>query len=100
MTLQKTMEGRLAQIVATNGLTGLASWRRFDEALTAEWCRAARKGTWLSLRLRNRDRFRKFNKHCGHAAGDAALRTLRDMLEATIRRPATRPAAMAGTKSA
>jgi diguanylate cyclase (GGDEF)-like protein len=88
VTLQKTMDGRLAQLVATNGLTGLANRRRFDEALTAEWRRAAREGTWLSLLLlRDLDRFREFNKHYGHAAGDDALRTLREVLEATIHRP-------------
>ena len=67
---------RLQQLSRTDGLTGIANRRRFDEALVQEWARAQRAGTPLSLVMLDVDWFKHFNDHYGHLAGDACLQTL------------------------
>ena len=78
---------QLAQISMTDGLTGLANRRRFDEALAAEWARARRNGQPLALILIDIDYFKPYNDHYGHLAGDACLRQVATVLRAHVRRP-------------
>ncbi|WP_338663450.1 diguanylate cyclase [Pararoseomonas sp. SCSIO 73927] len=87
VTERRQMQERMAELAATDGLTGLANRRRFDEALAVEWRRAAREGTWLSMLLLDVDRFKMFNDRYGHLAGDDALRAVARAMEAAIRRP-------------
>jgi diguanylate cyclase (GGDEF)-like protein len=77
---------RLAQQTALNGLTGLANRRRFDEALTTEWQRAARGGTPLSLLMVDIDYFKNYNDNYGHLAGDQCLRRVSSVLSRCVRR--------------
>jgi diguanylate cyclase (GGDEF)-like protein len=70
---RQRMEMQLARHAATDGLTGLANRRAFDEALRRAWQEAARSGTPLSLILIDADRFKAFNDSYGHLAGDACL---------------------------
>ena len=65
-------------LATSDGLTGIANRRHFDERLAEEWARAkrARLGAALSLLLVDVDHFKKFNDQYGHQAGDACLRAL------------------------
>ncbi len=88
MTEQKDLQDKLAVLATSDGLTGLANRRHFDERLSEEWSRAKRDGTPVSLLLVDVDHFKKFNDQYGHPAGDACLRSLARILAAQVRRPA------------
>ena len=60
----------------TDGLTGIANRRHFDDALAREWARAQRAAAPLALILLDVDVFKHFNDHYGHLAGDACLKSL------------------------
>ena len=77
---------QLARQSATDGLTGVANRRKFDESLRSEWHRAARAGTSLSLLLVDIDHFKRYNDHYGHVAGDACLRQVAQLLSEGVRR--------------
>ncbi|MGX9566242.1 diguanylate cyclase [Pseudomonas sp. CFBP 5748] len=67
---------QLYELSNTDGLTGVANRRRFDEALVSEWRRGLRADTVLSLMLIDVDHFKKYNDHYGHQAGDDCLRSV------------------------
>jgi diguanylate cyclase (GGDEF)-like protein len=71
---------------ATDGLTGLANRRHFDEVLRSEWARAARSGEPLAVVMLDVDHFKKFNDTYGHQAGDACLVRVAHALQAGARR--------------
>lgn len=100
MTEQKDLQDKLASLATTDGLTGLANRRAFDDRLADEWARARRDGTQLSLLLIDVDHFKKFNDHYGHLAGDGCLRALGRILSATARRPADLAARYGGEEFA
>lgn len=75
---------KLEMLSLTDGLTGLANRRRFDEALQEEWARAARSGQTLALGMIDVDKFKKYNDHYGHQAGDECLRQVARVLESSI----------------
>lgn len=100
MTEQKDLQDKLASLATTDGLTGLANRRAFDERLADEWARARRDGTQLSLLLIDVDQFKKFNDHYGHLAGDGCLRALGRILSALARRPADLAARYGGEEFA
>lgn len=100
MTEQKDLQDKLASLATTDGLTGLANRRTFDERLADEWARARRDGTQLSLLLVDVDHFKKFNDHYGHQAGDACLRALGRILSAQAKRPADLAARYGGEEFA
>lgn len=64
----------LQRLMRSDGLTGLANRRHFDDYLSSEWLRAAREQKELSLLMIDVDFFKAFNDHYGHVAGDEALR--------------------------
>jgi diguanylate cyclase (GGDEF)-like protein len=76
----------LAAISATDGLTGIANRRRFDETLADEWSRARRSKQPLMLAMLDVDLFKQYNDHYGHQAGDDVLRTMAGELTTRIRR--------------
>lgn len=76
----------LTQQSSTDGLTGLANRRSFDELLQSEWQRAGRSGLPLSLLMVDIDHFKNFNDHYGHLAGDECLRRVASVLESGLRR--------------
>jgi diguanylate cyclase (GGDEF)-like protein/PAS domain S-box-containing protein len=100
MTEQKDLQDKLASLATTDGLTGLANRRAFDERLADEWARARRDGAQLSLLLIDVDHFKKFNDHYGHLAGDGCLRALARILSAHARRPADLAARYGGEEFA
>lgn len=77
---------KLATLSITDGLTGLANRRRFDEYLRGESARAARAGQPLALIMLDVDYFKKFNDRYGHQAGDACLIRVAHALAAGTRR--------------
>nr|WP_315239755.1 diguanylate cyclase [uncultured Albidiferax sp.] len=77
---------RLAALSATDGLTGIANRRRFDEVLASEWSRAARNSHPLALVMLDVDYFKPYNDHYGHLAGDDCLRHVAHMLAAHLHR--------------
>ena len=82
---RKALEEKLAALAMTDGLTGLANRRAFDEALSREWKRTLRKGTAVSLLLLDLDHFKQFNDNYGHQVGDDCLRAVAATLRATVR---------------
>ncbi|MCF8090367.1 MAG: GGDEF domain-containing protein [Desulfotignum sp.] len=77
---------KLADLSATDGLTGLANRRRFDEALNSEWQRAMRLGLPLAVAMIDVDQFKLYNDHFGHQAGDQCLRRIAAVLRTCIHR--------------
>ena len=77
---------QLAAMSATDGLTGIANRRRFDEMLNAEWNRAWRGRQPLTVAMLDVDMFKQYNDHYGHQAGDEVLRNVAQALAAQVRR--------------
>lgn len=76
----------LRRLSATDRMTGLFNRGHFDERLEAELSRADRQRAPLSLVMLDVDRFKQFNDRYGHAAGDAGLRAIADLLRQMTRR--------------
>jgi diguanylate cyclase (GGDEF)-like protein len=77
---------KLSALSATDGLTGIANRRRFDETFAQEWNRAARTGQTLALVLFDVDLFKNYNDHYGHLKGDDCLRKVAHLLHGHARR--------------
>jgi diguanylate cyclase (GGDEF)-like protein len=77
---------QLAALSLTDGLTGVANRRRFDEMLPAELARAARVEQPLALMMIDVDFFKNYNDHYGHQEGDACLQAVARLLAAHARR--------------
>ncbi len=90
----------LARQANTDGLTGLANRRRFDEAVDQEWRRAAREETPVSLLMIDVDRFKLYNDRHGHQQGDACLRAVASAMAQVARRPADLTARYGGEEFA
>jgi len=73
---RKRLEERLSAMAMSDGLTGLANRRAFDEALKREWGRTLREGSQISLLLLDVDHFKTFNDQYGHQVGDDCLRAI------------------------
>ena len=90
----------LAEQANTDGLTGLANRRRFDETLDQEWRRAAREETPLALLMIDVDRFKLYNDRHGHQRGDECLRAVAAAMAQVARRPADLTARYGGEEFA
>ena len=77
----------LQHLAHSDPLTGVGNRRLFEEFLAAEWRRAIRFKTPVSLILLDIDHFKLFNDTYGHHAGDECLRQVADALRDTVRRP-------------
>jgi diguanylate cyclase (GGDEF)-like protein len=77
---------KLATLSITDGLTGLANRRHFDDVLRAECARATRVGQPLTVVMLDVDYFKLFNDRHGHQAGDACLIRVAQALAAGMRR--------------
>ncbi|WP_326538834.1 GGDEF domain-containing protein [Pseudorhodoferax sp.] len=82
----RALNQRLEILSNSDGLTGLANRRHFDAVLEREWRRAARDGASLAVGMVDVDWFKKYNDHHGHAAGDACLRAVAQLLAAQVGR--------------
>ena len=76
----------LHSLAMTDGLTGLANRRRFDEMLDREWRRTARESGEISLLLLDIDHFKLFNDFYGHQSGDECLKEVGHALAKIARR--------------
>jgi len=77
---------KLATLSITDGLTGLANRRHFDDVLRAECARATRVGQPLAVIMLDVDYFKRYNDHYGHQPGDACLIRVAHALMASMRR--------------
>jgi diguanylate cyclase (GGDEF)-like protein len=77
---------RLSQYAFTDGLTGIANRRAFDEAIESEWNRVQRVGGMLAVVLFDIDHFKAYNDRYGHPAGDARLVTVARSIAGAARR--------------
>jgi diguanylate cyclase (GGDEF)-like protein len=80
-------KSELQRLSALDGLTGLVNRRRFDEIYGAEWKRASRDGTFVSVIMVDIDHFKPYNDHHGHLAGDECLQRVALSLKETVKRP-------------
>jgi len=78
---------RLAVQSVTDGLTGIANRRRFDQFFATECARASRTRQALSVMMIDVDLFKAYNDHHGHLAGDEALKQIAKVLAGHARRP-------------
>jgi diguanylate cyclase (GGDEF)-like protein len=83
----KRMTEQLRLAASTDGLTGVANRRKFDETLEQEWQRAHRGSDPLAVLLIDVDHFKLYNDRYGHPRGDTALRLVAQALGAAARRP-------------
>lgn len=88
ISIRMRLREELEALARTDGLTGLANRRSFDEALAREWAIARREKTHLSLVMIDIDNFKEVNDSCGHLAGDDCLKAIAKVLVSTARRPA------------
>jgi len=68
-----------------DGLTGTNNRKSFDEELTRRMAEWRRRQTPISLLMIDVDHFKKINDRHGHPAGDAVLREIARVLQATMR---------------
>jgi diguanylate cyclase (GGDEF)-like protein/PAS domain S-box-containing protein len=73
-------QAQLRELSVRDHLTGLFNRRYMEETLERELLRAARKEFSLGILMIDVDDFKQFNDNFGHAAGDAVLRELGDLL--------------------
>jgi diguanylate cyclase (GGDEF)-like protein len=77
---------RLSEYAFSDGLTGIANRRAFDEAIEREWSRLQRAGGPIAIAIFDIDHFKAFNDRYGHPAGDARLVTVARLIAAAARR--------------
>ncbi|CAG35043.1 diguanylate cyclase domain-containing protein [Desulfotalea psychrophila] len=77
---------KLEHISLTDGLTGIANRRHFDNLIAKEWSRAIREKTPITLIMIDIDYFKLFNDLYGHPEGDICLKTVAMALNAEMRR--------------
>ena len=82
----RSLNEELRRISLSDGLTGIANRRYFDEFLEREWQRAKREKASLALVMVDIDFFKAYNDTYGHIAGDDCLKLIASMLEAMPKR--------------
>ncbi len=86
MRRRNEAETTLAVLARTDGLTGLANRRHFNEAIDCEWRRAQRERTPLALLMCDADGFKNYNDCHGHQAGDNLLQAVGAAMNQCVRR--------------
>ena len=82
----ETANQQLELLSTTDGLTGLANRRRFDQYWMNECQRALRQASPLAVIMLDVDHFKAYNDHYGHQQGDDCLRRVGEVLQASVRR--------------
>lgn len=83
----KRARDELEQISLTDGLTGVANRRHFDQHLEEQWQLSVRELGAISLLIVDIDYFKDFNDQFGHQAGDECLVKVARALTAVFKRP-------------
>lgn len=85
---QKLLETNreLQRLTNVDGLTGLSNRRYFNECIDAEWKRAMRAQSSLSILMVDVDHFKLYNDTYGHVAGDDVLKSVAQTIEGNFRR--------------
>lgn len=76
---------KLQALATTDGLTGIANHRAFQEQLAEEWQRTNRYGNPFSVILLDVDKFKQYNDSFGHPEGDRVLKIVAQILTETAR---------------
>ena len=86
--VRRLREGRaeLERLSVTDELTGLANRRQLDDELVREIQRHERHKRSFAVLMLDVDRFKALNDTHGHPAGDAVLRKLASVLQASTRK--------------
>jgi diguanylate cyclase (GGDEF)-like protein len=82
----RSLNLRLKEISLQDELTGIANRRLFDVSLSAEWRRAVRAQTPLSMLLGDVDHFKAYNDRYGHQQGDECLKAIAAVIARDVRR--------------
>jgi diguanylate cyclase (GGDEF)-like protein len=80
-----TSEAQLRELSVRDPLTGLFNRRYLEEMLELEMIRATRNGYLIGIIAVDIDHFKRFNDTHGHAAGDAVLVQVGNLLRTHIR---------------
>ena len=96
ITDRKKTEKLLQQLSTTDGLTGIANRRAFDDFLDEEWRRALRNEYQISIMMIDVDFFKKYNDTYGHLKGDECLKSVAAILKSAARRPGDMAARFGG----
>ena len=75
---------RLLEDALTDTLTQLPNRRKGLDFLASEWVFAQSSSAPLACLMLDIDHFKKINDNYGHAAGDAVLRQLADVLRLSL----------------
>jgi diguanylate cyclase (GGDEF)-like protein len=84
-TLQQQNQ-ELKVAATTDGLTGLANRKKFDEFLVEQFTLAQKAGKPISLLMLDIDKFKSINDSFGHPAGDAVIRQIGKLLKTATRK--------------
>ena len=90
------MNRELQRLSNSDGLTGLANRRYFNELMVTEWKRAVRAREPLAVVMIDVDDFKRYNDTYGHLAGDGVLRCVADVIADGAARPADLAARFGG----
>lgn len=82
----ESANAQLKHLSLSDGLTGLANRRAFDQVLLHEHACSCSTGTPLSVLMADLDRFKAVNDYYGHATGDAYLCAVAKVLKETASR--------------
>lgn len=77
---------QLQALSNVDGLTGVANRRNFDTRFLAEFQRATRKASPISLLMLDIDHFKTYNDTYGHQVGDACLIAVAHTLKNALKR--------------
>lgn len=77
---------RLEELSRTDGLTGVANRRQFEDAFEREWRRAQRVRGPIALLMIDIDEFKKYNDRYGHQGGDECLQKVAATLKGALGR--------------
>lgn len=80
-----TLNLRLQELAATDGLTGVGNRRSLDLQLNESWHGMHAHGRPFALLMADIDFFKPYNDHYGHQAGDRCLCQVAESLVGTLR---------------
>lgn len=80
------LHDEVARLATSDGLTGVANHRKFQERLAEEFERSSRHSGTFSLIMLDVDHFKRINDSCGHPVGDQVLKRLAGILILMVRK--------------